>query len=113
MPKEDHEIITLGPEQAIALWRKTIDATDGSHPWNEWVTKNPNANIDFYQVDFTKYITKYEYFINFSDFIFPNGNVFFVTLNSLVKLLTLAIQSLVQATFLLLEQTLETVRLVS
>jgi hypothetical protein len=46
MPKERP---TLKGQEAIALWRQ------GREVWNQWVEENPEYNVDFLGVDFSKH----------------------------------------------------------
>ncbi len=72
-PEDSPSVTTLETTDAIALWLETSKATDGSHPWNEWVAKNPKANVDFSDVDFTNIRGDIADHIDFSHFHFPNG----------------------------------------
>ena len=69
----------LAGQAAIDLWLK------GKDEWNKWVADNPDADVDFWGVDFSVYRkatevkdgeTKYSLLI-FSDYRFPNGSVSF------------------------------------
>ena len=66
----DNDYPTLNDADAIALWKQ------GKDVWNQWVEDNPNYNIDFSYVDFSKEVFEGEG-INFSGFCFPNGNLSF------------------------------------
>ena len=56
------ERTVLKGQDAIDLWQQGADA------WNAWVEKNPIADIDFSEVDFSKYAD-----VSFARFRFPNG----------------------------------------
>ena len=45
----EDERISLGPEEAVALW------IQGREVWNAWVEKNPIADISFLNVDFNQH----------------------------------------------------------
>ncbi|WP_146154824.1 hypothetical protein [Photobacterium kishitanii] len=56
----------------MELWRQ------GKEVWNEWVEKNPVANVSFMSMDFSKNTQRTALpKLNFSGFKFPNGNVDF------------------------------------
>ena len=66
----EDERISLGPEEAVALWSK------GRHVWNAWVENNPDADINFHSVDFNllrnlETINKDDW--PFANFNFPTG----------------------------------------
>ena len=56
------ERVVLEGQDAIDLWQRGRDA------WNTWVEENPEADIDFSGVDFSKYGD-----VSFASFRFPNG----------------------------------------
>ncbi|MEC8200586.1 MAG: pentapeptide repeat-containing protein, partial [Pseudomonadota bacterium] len=59
---DTEERTVLKGQDAIDLWQQGADA------WNAWVEKNPIADIDFSEVDFSKYAD-----VSFARFRFPNG----------------------------------------
>ena len=66
----EDERISLGPEEAVALW------IQGREVWNAWVEKNPIADISFLNVDFSQHrnlgtINIYDW--PFANFNFPTG----------------------------------------
>lgn len=63
--------IKLEGQEAIGLWQK------GKDEWNNWVKENPDADVSFESVDFSKYRTRKEPFIRFHSYNFPKGNVNF------------------------------------
>ena len=66
--------ISLGPEEAVALWSK------GRHVWNKWVEENPKADVDFSHIDFGQYRDQFDsQFIAFpfDGFHFPDGYINF------------------------------------
>ena len=72
---------SLSGQNAINLFKK------GKDIWNEWVKKNPNANVSFANMDLSN-CRNSEGIIDFSDFHFPNGRISFSRLN-LVKVMSL------------------------
>ena len=56
------ERVVLAGQDAIDLWRQGRDA------WNAWIAKNPEADINFSGVDFSKYGD-----VSFAGFRFPEG----------------------------------------
>lgn len=62
---------TLDRDKAISLWKL------GRESWNQWVEKHPIADIDFRNVDFTKYCSDESPDVDFEQYNFPTGNVFF------------------------------------
>jgi hypothetical protein len=70
---EDEKRLCLSGDEAINIWEQ------GKEAWNSWVEANPVADVDFSNVDFSKWIS-----INdkktgatFEGFAFPNGNISF------------------------------------
>jgi len=66
----EDERISLGPEEAVALW------IQGREVWNAWVEKNPIADIIFMNVDFNQHRnleTINIYHWPFANFNFPTG----------------------------------------
>jgi len=66
----EDERISLGPEEAVALW------IQGREVWNAWVEKNPIADISFLNVDFNQHRnleTINIYHWPFANFNFPTG----------------------------------------
>lgn len=58
--------------EAVQLWQS------GKEKWNAWVAENPEANIDFSEIDFRILIRKKKtWSIDFSEFHFPKGNIDF------------------------------------
>ena len=70
----EDERISLGPEEAVALWSK------GRHVWNKWVEENPKADVDFSHIDLGQYRDQFDsQFIAFpfDGFHFPDGYINF------------------------------------
>ena len=66
----EDERISLGPEEAVALW------IQGRDVWNAWVEENPNADISFQNVDFGQHRnleTIDKVYWPFANFNFPTG----------------------------------------
>ncbi|KAA1158791.1 hypothetical protein EU508_14965 [Pseudoalteromonas fuliginea] len=63
--------ITLFGENAINLYLQ------GSDIWNKWVKDNPDANVYFTGVDFSKFHQDGMYSANFKGFCFPSGVIDF------------------------------------
>lgn len=60
--------INLCGDEALKLWRTSANG------WNKWVNKNPEANIDFSNFNFSQLP---EDIISFERFRFPRGNIIF------------------------------------
>lgn len=67
----NREAITLSGENAINLYLQ------GSEIWNKWVKDNPDANVYFASVDFSKFQQDEVYSANFKGFCFPGGVIDF------------------------------------
>ncbi|MDB2594781.1 hypothetical protein N9Y23_00480 [Pseudomonadales bacterium] len=66
----EDERISLGPEEAVALW------IQGRDVWNAWVENNPDADINFQSVDFNQHRNLETINIDywpFANFHFPTG----------------------------------------
>ncbi|PSV48165.1 hypothetical protein [Photobacterium indicum] len=68
--------VVLEGDDAIHLWLKGKDA------WNQWVEDNPEADVSFEDVDFSKYAPRLQadhssLAHSFRDFHFPNGDITF------------------------------------
>ena len=62
----------LDPAKAIALWQK------GADDWNNWVDKNPDADVSFNNESFSQYRSSINNnTISFNQYNFPNGEVDF------------------------------------
>ena len=66
---EEKTRIKLEGQKAINLWQK------GKDEWNQWVKENPEADVSFEGVGFSKYRTKDRPVISFENFNFPKGYV--------------------------------------
>ncbi|NVK54363.1 MAG: hypothetical protein HWE26_02005 [Alteromonadaceae bacterium] len=64
--------VTLEGKDVVNLWLEGRDA------WNRWVKKNPDANVDFGCIDFSKCRGTGKHLISFERYKFPNGGVSFV-----------------------------------
>ena len=64
------EKIVLKGDDAIALWKA------GKDTWNQWAKENPEADVDFSDVDFSNRRKNGEP-ISFRKYVFPEGNVDF------------------------------------
>lgn len=72
---DNKEIPTLSGDDAVDLYFK------GQKVWNQWVGENPEANIDFSNVNFEKLRTEETPEIIFANFNFPNGLINFLNAN--------------------------------
>ncbi len=71
---EEKEVPTLPPEESVVLFKK------GREAWNKWVEENPEYNIDFLGVDFSKHRDE-DRNLTFGGFKFPKGLVRFEKTN--------------------------------
>ncbi|MGF1732137.1 hypothetical protein [Photobacterium kasasachensis] len=72
LSKPKGKLTILQGEEAINLWLK------GQDEWNDWVEANPEAEVSFFEVDFTKYVlNSMGNCISFEGFNFPSGTTTF------------------------------------
>ena len=72
MATPDGQKVTLEGQGAISIW------LGGKSKWEDWVSKNPNSDVDFSGVDFGAFRVKHGLDqISFEEYRFPRGGVSF------------------------------------